>query len=173
MDADLRPLIELLRESLRSSLDGWLLLPSEGPISADTLGTILDTDDDDTSDEDSDTVVIAGYELVPYVDGDTLHDICQGAQQLQPLPTDDTLLEAFGYYVRFDAFLPALGAPDPPPFEEINAQIDRAFWDRLGEENLDRPCRHAGCGRGSVAFSVLCRVHHFESVKNKPCPSDV
>jgi hypothetical protein len=163
---------EILRESLASSPDGWLLLPSEGPISADTLGTLRDIGGDDMADQDSDTVLVGGFELAPSVGGDTLHDICQGAQRLQPLPSDETLVEALDYYLRFDAFLPALGAPEPPPFEEINAQIDRAFWDQIGEENLDRPCRREGCGRGSVAFSVLCRVHHFESVMRKPCPFD-
>ncbi len=175
MDVDLRPLREHLRDALGSAPSGWLFLPTEDRVDLDTLGAIIDDpqgDDHDDDEEDVDTVVISGVEFGSTVDGVTLHDICVGAAQLQPQPTDKTLLDAFVYYDRFDAFLPALGAPDPPPWEEINAQLHREFWDRLGDEDPDRPCRHEGCGRGSVAYSVLCRVHHFESVKNVPCPFD-
>jgi hypothetical protein len=171
-DSGLRSLREVLRESLRSAPTGWLLLPSGDLWSPDTLGAIRDIDEDELAAHDSDVVVVGGHELEPIVDGPTLHDICQGAQRLQRRPTDETLFEAFRYYSNFDAFLPALGAPDPPPIEEITARLDREFWELLGEERADKPCRREGCTRGSVEMSVLCRVHHFESIKKKPCPFD-
>lgn len=47
---------------------------------------------------------------------------------------------------------------------------DRAFFEVLGDERPEVPCRQAGCERGAVRQSVLCRVHHFESVKGRTCP---
>lgn len=53
---------------------------------------------------------------------------------------------------------------------EMTLNMDRSFYDQLGSENLDSPCRTPGCSRGTVRFSVLCRPHHFESIRKKPCP---
>jgi len=47
---------------------------------------------------------------------------------------------------------------------------DRAFHDALGAERSDVPCRRERCGRGAIAHSVLCRAHHFESVRGRPYP---
>jgi hypothetical protein len=49
-------------------------------------------------------------------------------------------------------------------------QQDREFYGVLGEERPSIPCRTEGCTRGAIRLSVLCRVHHFESVKKRPCP---
>jgi hypothetical protein len=54
----------------------------------------------------------------------------------------------------------------------ITLESDKLFYDSLGDEYPDRPCRREGCRRGSVAFSVLCRVHHFESICGRPSPFD-
>jgi hypothetical protein len=166
------PLGQLLRRSLSSAPAGWLVLPAgeEWGFGTDALMVELDGADTDQAVEDDDRVMVGGREFVPVVDGHTLHAICQGAARLQRQPSDATLLEAFSYYVRFDAFLPFVGAPDPPPFEEIVRRQDVEFWELLGAEDPDRPCRRDGCMRGAVRFSVLCKVHHFESVKHKPCP---
>ena len=56
---------------------------------------------------------------------------------------------------------------------EIEAAVrerDRRFYDSLGAERADTPCREPGCTRGAVVASVLCRVHHFEAVQHKACP---
>lgn len=49
---------------------------------------------------------------------------------------------------------------------------DRAFYESLGIERADTPCRSTGCARGAVTYSVLCRVHHFASVRGRPSPFD-
>jgi hypothetical protein len=55
---------------------------------------------------------------------------------------------------------------------EMTMKAHRDFYDTLGPEDASRPCRHEGCTRGSVKFSVLCRPHHFESLYKQPCPFD-
>jgi hypothetical protein len=51
-------------------------------------------------------------------------------------------------------------------------RADRAFYDSLGDERPDSPCKREGCGRGAVRLSVFCRVHHFAVVMRRPCPFD-
>jgi hypothetical protein len=53
---------------------------------------------------------------------------------------------------------------------EWQLRQDREFYEVLGRERPSIPCRTEGCTRGAIQFSVLCRVHHFESVKKRPCP---
>ena len=74
------------------------------------------------------------------------------------------------------------GARPPMPPEEraarerclAEAQLasDRKFYDALGPERAMIPCRDPGCTRGTVALSVFCRRHHFESVWRRTCPFD-
>ena len=52
----------------------------------------------------------------------------------------------------------------------FNLQRDREFYDVLGAERPAAPCQSEGCTRGAIEHSVLCRVHHFESVQKRPCP---
>ena len=47
---------------------------------------------------------------------------------------------------------------------------DRRFYEVLGPERPDVPCRRNDCARGAIAGSVFCRVHHFEQIYRKPCP---
>jgi len=49
---------------------------------------------------------------------------------------------------------------------------DREAYDRFGPERPGVRCREAGCQRGAVAHSTLCRPHHFENVVSRPCPFD-
>lgn len=46
---------------------------------------------------------------------------------------------------------------------------EREFYDSLGAERSDSPCRREGCERGAVQWSVFCRVHHYESLRGRPC----
>jgi hypothetical protein len=57
-------------------------------------------------------------------------------------------------------------------WEASRLQSDREFYDSLGEERADTRCRRSGCARGAVSLSVLCRVHHFESIQGRPSPFD-
>jgi len=49
---------------------------------------------------------------------------------------------------------------------------DRSFYDSLGVERVGTRCNAPGCTRGTVAWSVRCRVHHFESIRRRSCPFD-
>jgi hypothetical protein len=68
--------------------------------------------------------------------------------------------------------------PTSQEFEELprnkaaRLRLDREFYEALGPERPDVPCRSPGCGRGAVALSVMCRRHHFEQVMGRPCPFD-
>lgn len=55
---------------------------------------------------------------------------------------------------------------------EWQRSIDREFYDVLGAERSDVRCHEPGCKRGAISLSVLCRPHHFEMVKKRPCPFD-
>jgi Immunity protein 27 len=46
---------------------------------------------------------------------------------------------------------------------------DKKFYESLGSEIGPELCRHEGCGRRRIAFSVMCRCHHFEMVRQRPC----
>jgi hypothetical protein len=65
-----------------------------------------------------------------------------------------------------------LRAADPPPVEDRQRRLDRMFYDRLGPEDPSQPCKRAGCGRGVVPNSVLCKRHHFEMIQQRDCPFD-
>ncbi len=49
---------------------------------------------------------------------------------------------------------------------------DREFYDILGPERPDVPCRAPGCNRGAIDHSLLCRAHHFQNIKGRPSPFD-
>lgn len=57
-------------------------------------------------------------------------------------------------------------------YAEWQRQEDREFYDILGPERPEVPCRREGCTRGAIELSVLCRPHHFENIKDRPCPFD-
>jgi hypothetical protein len=101
---------------------------------------------------------------------DDLKDIFHCAQRLVTNPSDDVMVRAFSYYLKFDAYLPSIDAPDPLSPEVVQRDLDREFYQSLGAEREGTVCRKAGCGRGAVAFSIFCKPDHFESVKQRPCP---
>lgn len=49
-------------------------------------------------------------------------------------------------------------------------RLDRDFYDQLGPELSDATCRVQGCTRGRIRYSVLCKAHHFEQLRGRPCP---
>jgi hypothetical protein len=163
---------DLLQAALRDKLrDGWFYLRDSSVIDL-SAPVLLITDTDDLEDAEAGIARAAEDRGFPHegLDTATLISIAHGAGVFAAPPSDDLLLEAFLYYYKFDAFLPRPGAPDPPPAHEIINSLDRTFYDSLGAERAGIPCREPGCTRGSVEYSVLCRPHHFESVKRKASP---
>lgn len=49
-------------------------------------------------------------------------------------------------------------------------ETDRRFYDSLGPEDGSPACRRDGCSRRTLLNSVLYRVHHFRSIRGRPCP---
>jgi hypothetical protein len=163
----------MILEQARDSLgEGWLCRPKDQEWSLDTQCEIADLDSlsEDQLNADGLPAYLVEAGLVPTLDTQTIKDIVSGASQLQNPPTIETLFEAFLYYYEFDAFLPRIGAPDPPSAAEILGKLDREFYDSLGPERGNVQCRDEHCTRGAVWNSVFCRVHHFEMVKKRPCP---
>lgn len=58
------------------------------------------------------------------------------------------------------------------PSQELDRQRreDWSLYNSLGDEDLLRPCKHEGCKRGAIRFSVLCKRHHFEMLHKRDCP---
>jgi hypothetical protein len=144
---------------------GWLCL-ADGDMTPQTNGILLVDTEDDELDE---VAVKLGYPQVS-LDTDVTEDICHAAQQLVANPTDEQLLRCFKYYHDFDAFIPSLDAPDPPPAEESMKMMDREFYGSLGAERTNVACRNPGCPRGAIEYSIFCRPHHFESVQRRESP---
>jgi hypothetical protein len=145
---------------------GWLYLPSSEKPQLETVCLIVDADPDD----DSESLACAQGFPQEGLDTATIEDTAKAARQLENPPSDELLLESFVYYWRFDAWLPSPGAADPPPWEETKKKLDREFFEALGVERSDVPCRSGGCQRGAIHQSVLCRIHHYEMIKKEPCP---
>jgi len=49
---------------------------------------------------------------------------------------------------------------------------DRRLFVSLFPEEGPEICKHEGCNRKRDHDSVLCAVHHFEVIKEEPCPWD-
>ncbi|HEY9216840.1 MAG TPA: hypothetical protein VIO94_02235 [Phenylobacterium sp.] len=158
-------LIDFLRAAKRGAIPpGWLYLADEKP-TPETRCIIVDHDQsEETSDDPPDGFPYEG------LDDQTISAVVKGVLQLARFPSDELLVRGFQYYVDFDAYLPAVNAPDPPPWPVIQARMDREFYDALGPERSNVACRHDGCTRGAVSLSVFCRPHHFASVKSRPSP---
>jgi hypothetical protein len=161
----------VLRQALQNRLsdDLWLYLPETPTLHLDTPCLLLDVDPDGQMD-DRGIPIAAIRDGFPNegLDGATLKSAGEWVVKFQDPPSDELLFESFVYYLRFDAFLPAPGAPDPPPWEDVRARLDSEFIARLGPEDPTRPCRRPSCTRGAVRFSALCAAHHFENVHRRP-----
>ncbi|MDB6021998.1 MAG: hypothetical protein JWQ04_1855 [Pedosphaera sp.] len=147
----------------------WLYLPNEGNWTLDTEGIFLDWENEEK--DDAEVPLIAKEKnLRETLDQQTIENIVDWADRLAGNENDLARLEVFRYYFRFDAFPDKLGAPDPPPADEILRRLDLKFYDSLGPEQPGTKCRKEGCSRGAKKFSVFCKIHHFEQVKKRPCP---
>lgn len=167
----MEPLIQILKRAPNGLAQGWLYLPAKQPWQPDTLGQIIyvDTLPDDQVDEDEEPLIAAELGLVATLESAMIESIVASASQLTEPLTDELLLESFQYYYDYDAFLPYSGY-QPPSRETWQQQRDRDFYDCLGQERLDQPCKNSTCQRGAIEGSVFCKVHHFEMIQHKPCP---
>lgn len=162
---------DVFNQVSRDQPDSWLYLPGE--ISRWTLDTDAFLLSPEFDEETGEPVLPAGYAgkgLRETLDAPTIVDCVEWADRLAGHADDTVRLESFVYYNRFDAFLPKIGAPAPPSPEEIQRRADLEFYDKLGPEDLQRRCKHEGCGRGVVRFSVFCKRHHFEMIRHRECP---
>jgi hypothetical protein len=64
----------------------------------------------------------------------------------------------------------ALPTVDRTAADHAQVSQDRQSYNSLGEERVGHPCQVPGCRRGAIFLSVLCRPHHFESIKKRTCP---
>jgi hypothetical protein len=68
-----------------------------------------------------------------------------------------------GFQQGYETFWPTVAA---------RLAADRAFYDLLGVERPGTACRNPGCVSGAVRQSALCKRHHFETSRRRPCPFD-
>lgn len=165
---------DVFYQPLENLHDKWLYLPGKrDEWTLETEAFLLDPDALERDPETGEPVFpaeLAVKQLHETLDGGSVADCVQWADGLTCGPDDTVRLESFLYYYRFDAFLPQIGAPEPPPWEETQRKMDREFYDSLGPEDPSRSCKREGCGKGSVQHSVLCRLHHFEMIQRRACP---
>ena len=147
---------------------GWIFLP-EGTLTVSSNAVLIPHESYEDEVELAATAEKMGFP-VEGLETTDLEDVCQGVLRLSCKPDVNAYLRAFLYYLKFDAFLPNLDAGDPPSRDEVLLTLDRTFFESLGEEQADCRCRRENCTRGVVKMSAFCRVHHFESVRGRPCP---
>ena len=166
--------IDLIRDAGKAIPKGWLFLPKNKQWTLNTQGVIISINSlyDSEVTKDDKPLFAENNNLISTLDGGTLQDIYECALRLEEPLSDDTLFEAFIFYYRFDAFLPNIGAANPPSTEVVIRNMDREFYDLLGDESKSTKCKHTTCDRGTVRLSVFCRIHHFESIQQKTCPFD-
>ena len=165
---------EALELAAQRKVNGWLFLPSDyRHWSADTTASFIDLDslavDPNTEEPILPPEYLSSDQKVT-LDVDTIADCVNWADQLTGREDASVRLKSFTYYVRFDAFLPAVDAEDPPPWEETRKKLDLEFYDKLGAEDISQPCKHLSCDRGSIRSSVMCKRHHFEMIQKRDCP---
>ena len=124
---------EVLSRGLTRQLGkGWIYLPETTSLSLSTPCLIVAGPDPETDERGIATAAVAHGFPVEGLDCDTVEDIAVSSQRFADPPPADLLLESFIYYWRFDAFLPAPGAPEPPPLKKSRRRLDREFYDLLG-----------------------------------------
>jgi hypothetical protein len=164
--------IERVRRNETDESDWLYIVGSAGDLTLQTEAEIGCPEFDETSDEEVAPSGFAERGLHSTIDVQTVEDCIRWADRLAGSQDGNAVLDVVRYYIRFDAFPQALNAPDPPPPDEALRQFDREFCDKLGPENPAKQCRHEGCNRGVVGFSVFCRRHHFENIRKRPYPFD-
>ena len=167
----MKTLIQILKSASSGLEQGWLFLPNDKAWTADSPCIIFDIDEMEESEMVNEDLPVFAKEnnLRITLDSQTIEGIVHCTTHLDCEVTDQVLVEAFQYYFDHDAYLPSPGYVPPSP-EEIENSIDLQFYNKLSAENPDKKCEKEDCERGTVKFSVLCKIHHFEMVQKKPCP---
>lgn len=169
----LADIITKVRSGEGNPHEDWLLIAGNaGDLKLDTdcALSIIEIDEDSPGLEEIVPRELKERGLTSTIDYQTLRDCIGWADRLAGRSDDAAAAEVIRYYIRFDAWPDRLGATDSPPADEIIDRLDREFFESLGPEREGTKCKRDGCSRGTVAFSAFCAVHHFESVKKKPCP---
>ncbi|MBB3210737.1 hypothetical protein FHS27_006585 [Rhodopirellula rubra] len=166
--------LEAIIQRLRSndaSDDDWLYVAGDfADLSLSTDADLGSPSYDEDTDEESHPPEFTKRGLCITIDRQTADQCIAWADRLAEAQDNAAAADIIRYYIRFDAWPETLGAPDPPPTEEVFLRMDREFCDMLGDERKDVACKRDGCDRGAVPMSVLCRRHHFENVKGRPYP---
>ena len=85
--------------------------------------------------------------------------------QRSKIPRQTLLLE---YEARRRADVPT---PETLVIRQEQArELDLHFYRSLAAEVPGTACMKGGCARGTTPYSVFCRKHHYEMIKNQPCP---
>ncbi len=165
------PLINILRRAIKGLEEGVLFLPKVEKLTLDTPGFLISDEElyRRCWDNEEEIEISGQSKLVSTLHSGEIEGVVEVARRTDPKGSDDWLLESFVYYFMYDAYLPEHGYI-PPPHEEILHNLDLQFYDALSDENLNVPCKTDGCSRGSLKFSVFCKVHQFEMVRKRPCP---
>jgi hypothetical protein len=167
--------LHTMRDALTAALQGrflggYLYLADPDSIALDTQVCVVDDEDDELDDAGvSVAAVVAGFQYEG-LGRASIEDTAEWARQFEDPPSAELLLKSFLYYWEHDAFLPSPDAGPPPPWSETQAQLDREFYDILGEERISVRCAEPNCSRGAITLGVFCRVHHFEMIQKRPCP---
>ena len=169
---NLLSIIERIRHKRADDAD-WLYVA--GPIRDLMLETEAELGCSDFDEATSEEILPAGFAdrgLRSTIDLHTIEDCIQWADQLSVSNDNKAALDVIRYYILFDAFAETLNAPDPPPADEILRRLNRDFCEKLGPEDLTKPCRRENGNRGAVKLSVFCRQHHFENIRKRAYPFD-
>jgi hypothetical protein len=146
---------------------GWLYF-RPGEITADSECMLVE--DDEAQDHVEQGFTREG------LDDDLIAMVIRSARVIEDPPDESLLVEAFNYYLAYDAYLSARGdfaranAAPKASFEESLLAAERQFYDRLGKERPKVGCAEPGCGRGAIELGSRCRPHHFAMLRGRPCP---
>lgn len=166
----LRAIIQRLRAG-DVPREAWLYIVGDAKyLSLDTEAELGCGETDEVTYAEIDPPGFLDRGLKSTIDKDTLDDCIAWADRLAGKADDAAVADIVRYYIRFDSCPDKLNSPDPPSWDETTRLLDREFCDKLGQEDSASPCRHEGCTRGVVRFSVYCRRHHFEKIRGRSYP---
>lgn len=169
----LQDVITKIRNREGNPDEDWLFIKGDGSglhLHTDCALAMVEVDESTDEFEEIIPAELLERGLHSTIDYETVKASIDWADRLTGRRDDEAAAEIIRYYIRFDAWPDRLGAPDPPPADEIIARLDREFFDSLGPEREGTTCRRDDCSRGAVTFSAFCARHHFENIKKKPCP---